>query len=574
MSAKSKRAKQPAPVAVAVPPASGPRPWMYAAGIVAALFAVLEVYWPAIHGPFLLDDSYLPYMAASVNPALSAWVKGLRPLLMFSFWLNYQSAGNQDTFPYHLFNIVLHFLNGGLILLAVRKVLSWARVEAWKNGVLSIFAAGLFLLHPLQTESVSYIASRSETLSVFFVLAAFVVFLYRVGESVSFARAIAVLALFGAAVASKEHTAVLPAVLLLTDYYWNPGFSLDGIRRNWRLYIPIVIGSLAAFAFVLSVLKGATTAGFGVKDFTWYQYFFTQCRVVWEYIAMFVLPLGQNVDPDIPVSHTLLEHFAILGLLGLLGATAAAWIYRRRFPVASYGWFTFLILIAPTSSFVPINDVFAERRLYLPYIGLLFVAVDFLGRWKTTRTTMIAALSVVLVAEAAATYQRNQLWGSSIDLWKDSVAKSPEKYRPRFQLAFAYFLAGDNGDAIEQFQKVAELGKPTYELLIDWALAYDASGKLDQALDKLKQAAAIEQTAHVYSQIGMVYGKMGKYPEALDALATAQHLNSKFAMTYYTRGNVYEQQGNRVQAAEEYRHALSLNSQLQVARDALARVSQ
>jgi Tfp pilus assembly protein PilF len=461
-----------------------------------------------------------------------------------------------------------------LILLAVRKVLSWARVEAWRNGALSIFAAGLFLLHPLQTESVSYIASRSETLSVFWVLAAFVVFLYHDGESVSFARAIAVLALFGAAVASKEHTAVLPAVLLLTDYYWNPGFSLDGIRRNWRLYIPIVIGSLAAFAFVLSVLKGATTAGFGVKDFTWYQYFFTQCRVVWEYIAMFVLPIGQNVDPDVPVSHTLLEHLAILGLLGLLGATAAAWIYRRRFPVASYGWFTFLILIAPTSSFVPINDVFAERRLYLPFIGLLFVAVDFLGRWKTTRTTMIAALSVVLVAEAAATYQRNQLWGSSIDLWKDSVAKSPEKYRPRFQLAFAYFLAGDNGDAIEQFQKVAELGKPTYELLIDWALAYDASGKLDQALDKLKQAAAMEKTAHVYSQIGMVYGKMGKYPEALDALATAQHLNSKFAMTYYTRGNVYEQQGNRVQAAEEYRHALSLNSQLQVARDALARVSQ
>ena len=574
MSAKSKRPKQSTPVAVAVQPPAQPRYWPYAVGFLIALFAVFEVYWPAIHGPFLLDDSYLPYMAASVNPALSAWVKGLRPLLMFSFWLNYQSAGNQDTFGYHLFNVVLHFLNGGLILLAARKVLSWARVEAWKNGALSIFAAELFLLHPLQTESVSYIASRSETLSVFWVLAAFVVFLYHGGEQVSFARAIAVLALFGAAVASKEHTAVLPAVLLLTDYYWNPGFSLSGIRRNWRLYIPIVIGSLAAFAFVLSVLKGATTAGFGVKDFTWYQYFFTQCRVIWEYIGMFLLPIGQNVDPDVAVSHTVLEHGAIIGLIGLLAVTVLAWIYRRRFPIASYGWFTFLLLLAPTSSFVPINDVFAERRLYLPFIGLLFIAVDFLARWKATRTTLIAALSVVLLAEAAATYQRNELWGSSIDLWKDSVSKSPDKYRPRFQLAFAYFNAGDNGDAIEQFGKVAELGKPTYELLIDWGLAYDAAGKLDLALDKLKQAAALERTSHVYSQIGMVYGKMGKYPEALDALATAQHLNSRFAMTYYTRGNVYEQQGNKAQAADEYRHALSLNSQLQVARDALARVSQ
>jgi tetratricopeptide (TPR) repeat protein len=234
----------------------------------------------------------------------------------------------------------------------------------------------------------------------------------------------------------------------------------------------------------------------------------------------------------------------------------------------------FLILIAPTSSFVPIADPMAERRLYLPFIGLLFIAVDFLSRWNTTKTTLAAALAVVLAAEAAATYQRNQLWNSAVDLWKDSVAKSPNKYRPRFQLAFAYFMAGADDDAIEQFQKVADLGKPTYELLIDWALAYDAAGKLDQALDKLKQAAAIERTAHVFSQIGMVYGKMGKYPEALDALATAQQLSPRFAMTYYTRGNVYELQGNRAQAAEEYRRALSFNSQLQVARDALARVSQ
>src|SRR5438105_3539524 len=85
--------------------------------------------------------------------------------------------------------------------------------------VLAGFAAGLFLLHPLQTESVSYIASRSETLSVFFFLAAFTVFLYRKSNSVSFMTAIAVLALFGGACLSKEHTAVLPALLLLTDYY-------------------------------------------------------------------------------------------------------------------------------------------------------------------------------------------------------------------------------------------------------------------------------------------------------------------------------------------------------------------
>ena len=216
----------------------------------------------------------------------------------------------------------------------------------------------------------------------------------------------------------------------------------------------------------------------------------------------------------------------------------------------------------------------AERRLYLPFIGLLFIVVDFLRRWKTSRTTLATALTIVLIIEAAATYQRNQLWASAISLWKDSVSRSPNKYRPRFQLAFAYFLAGDSGNAIEQFQKTAELGKPTFDLLLDWGLAYDAAGNLDQALDKLKQAAAMEQNAHVYQTIGYEYGKMGKYPEALDALATSQKLDAGFPMTYYTRGNVFEEQGNRAQAAEEYKHALALDPQLGLARDALLRVGQ
>jgi len=573
----SKAARKPkasVTVAIAAPAVPQRAYWPYAVGILVAIFAVFEIYWPAIHGPFLLDDSGMPYTAGSVSPALSAWVKQLRPLLMFSFWLNYHASGNQDTFDYHFVNVVLHVLNGGLILLAVRKVLDWAGVEKWHAGVLSVFAAGLFLLHPLQTESVTYIVSRSETLSVFWLLAAYVVFLYRAGDAIYTLRALAILALFGAAVLTKEHTAVFPALLVLTDFYWNPGFSLAGIRRNWRLYAPIVVGGALAVAFVFRVLSTGPSAGFGIKEFTWYQYFFTECRVIWDYLWMFVVPIGQNVDPDVPISHSIVDHGAILGLAGLIAVSVAAWVYRRRFQIASYGWFLFLILLAPTSSFVPIWDPMAERRLYLPFIGLLFIVVDFLRRWKTSKTTLATALTIVLIIEAAATYQRNQLWASAISLWKDSVSGSPNKYRPRFQLAFAYFLAGDSGNAIEQFQKTAELGKPTFDLLLDWGLAYDAAGNLDQALDKLKQAAAMEQNAHVYQTIGYVYGKMGKYPEALEALATSQKLDAGFPMTYYTRGNVFEEQGNRAQAAEEYKHALMLDPQLGLARDALLRVGQ
>jgi tetratricopeptide (TPR) repeat protein len=570
---KTRKGKQAAPIVTAAEPRTDPWIWIYAVSVIIALLAAFEVYWPAIHGPFLLDDTHLAYMLPNAAEfSLRDWISHMRPVLMFTFWLNYQQAGADSTFGYHAFNVLLHFLNAILVFLAIRKVLSWAGVEESRTRVLSFFAAGLFLLHPVQTESVSYVASRSETLSVFFVLAALVVFLYRNAAAVSIPRILALLALFVAAALSKEHTAVLPALFLLTDYYWNFEFSPSVIWRNWKLYVPIAAGAGFAVLYILRILRGNQTAGFQIQGLTWYQYFFTECRVIWDYLRLFLFPIGQNLDPDIPISKSITDHGAIIGLAGLLAVSVLAWIYRRRFPIASYGWFVFLILLAPTSSFAPILDPMAERRLYLPFIGLLFVAVEFLRRWKVSRNMFIGVLALVLVVEGALTYQRNVLWGSAIDIWKDTVSKSPQKLRPRFQLAFAEFQAGACSDSVDEFQKAATLEPPTYDLFVDWALAYDCAGNSQQAIAKLQQAAAEQPSAHVYSQIGMEYGKTGKYPEALDALSTAQRLDPNFAMTYYYLGNIHAIQGNPAQARDDYQRALTLDPHNTPASEALARM--
>jgi protein O-mannosyl-transferase len=575
-SKQPKKMKRSAPAAVAVATTPQPRWWWYAAGVAVAFLAVLEIYWPAIHGPFLLDDTHLQYVLPGAEQARFAdWLRGLRPLLMFTYWLNFQQSGSQDTFGYHLVNVLLHFFNGGLILLAVRNVLQRTGVARQLSWILSLFAAGLFLLHPLQTESVTYIASRSETFSVSWVLAAVVVFLYGVTDTLalSWLRVLAILTIFAAAMLTKEHTVVLPAVLLLTDYFWNPGFSFAGIRRNWKLYAPIFIGGVFGVRYVLRIIRYSGTAGFNLTGLRWYDYFYTECRVIWDYLRLFLLPFGQNLDPEVSFSHGVLDHGAIFGLAGLLAVSVLAWIYRRRFPLASYGWFIFLILLAPTSSFVPIRDPLAERRLYLPFIGLLFITVEFVRRWKIGRNTMIAALTVVLVAEGALTYQRNQLWASAIDIWKDTVSKSPNKARPRFQLAYAYYQAGQCSDAADQYQKTAQLNaRPGHDLLLDWGLALDCAGNLPEALAKFQQAADREGNAHDYSQIGMEYGKMGKYPEALDALARAQKINPRFAMTYFYLGNIHSIQGNQQQAIADYQRVLKLDPGNPPALQALARL--
>jgi predicted negative regulator of RcsB-dependent stress response len=561
-SSKTRGPKQSGKKAAPAPVKPGtrfPYLWSCVIGIAAALVVVFIVYDRAMNGPFLFDDTYLAYrMPAFWDAPLTRWIGSFRPLLMLSYWVNFHLNG-QATYAYHLVNVILHFLNGVLIFLALRKLLHWAGTGNRVRETTAIFAAGLFLLHPLQTESVSYIASRSETLSVFFFLAAFVVFLYRKSSSISILAAIGVLLCFGAACASKEHTVILPALLLLTDYYWNPGFSLKGIWRNWKLYVPIVAVAGLGGAYVLMVVLRSASAGFHVAGLNWYQYFFTQCRVVWKYISLFVFPFGQNLDADAPISRSIVDHGAIVGLLGLLAVSVAAWIYRRRFPLASYGWFVFLFLLAPTSSVIPIADPYAERRLYLPFIGLLLIAAEFVRRWKASRMTAIATLSAVLLFEAVLTFQRNALWGDAIALWKVTAEDSPGKLRPSFQYAMALSEANRDGEAIKEFSRAASLEKPNFGLLLDWGLAYERTGDHEKALAKLKEAAALEAGAHVYTQIALVYSKQENYTEALKALDLAQLYDPGNATIFQYRGNILLTQGNTEGARQQFRRAVELD---------------
>jgi tetratricopeptide (TPR) repeat protein len=254
--------------------------------------------------------------------------------------------------------------------------------------------------------------------------------------------------------------------------------------------------------------------------------------------------------------------------------TVAAWLYRRRVPLASYGWFTFLILIAPTSSFVPIQDPLVERRLYLPFIGLVFIVFELLRRWRATRQVLIVTLSMVIVVEAWATYQRNQMWGDKIAMWQDSAAKSPNKVRPQFQLAHAYFDAGQFAESVDEYAKAARIGRPKYDLLVDWGLALDYAGRTDEALAKLQQAAALETSAYVYSQIAMVDGRAGRFAGALAALDIAEKLNSRLALIYEYRGTVYFKQGDPVRAAAEFRRGLAIEPDNARLRGILAQAEQ
>jgi tetratricopeptide (TPR) repeat protein len=489
---------------------------------------------------------------------------------MFSYWVNSKISGS-DTLSYHLFNLLFHCCTTVLVFFIVRRLLEWSGAMHSRRDLLAGFAAAIFLLHPVQTEAVAYLAGRSECLSVMLMYAAFAVFLYRPQPAIPWLTAALVLGLFGFALLSKEHTVTLPVLLVLTDYWWNPGSAFKALRSNWRLYVPMAAGALGGVAFFWKVMMLSQSAGFRLKDLPWYQYLFTQFRALLVYPRLVLLPVDQNADWDFPISRTLLDHGSIVGLVVLAALAVAAFHYRRRFPLAAYGFFVYLVLMSPTSSVLPIKDPLAERRLYLSLLGLLLIAVDFLARVKIERRTLSYTCAALALLAAFATHARAALWADPVALWEDTSRKSPNKSRTHFQLAVAYTDVQRYEAALAEFQKTADIDKPDYNLLIDWGLAYDSLNRPQEALVKLRQAAALEPTAHVYSQIGMIYAKQRQYTDALDALSQAEKINPGWAPTFNYRAKIRFQQNDYAAAIADYRRALALDPTLADAREELTR---
>jgi tetratricopeptide (TPR) repeat protein len=143
-------------------------------------------------------------------------------------------------------------------------------------------------------------------------------------------------------------------------------------------------------------------------------------------------------------------------------------------------------------------------------------------------------------------------------MWRDSAGKSPDKVRPQFQLAHAYYDMGQFGESAEAYEKAARIEPPKYDLLVDWGIALAYAGRTGEALAKLQSAATLERSAHVYTQIAMVDGRASRYADALAALDTAEKIDPQFELIYEYRGMVYFRQGDLARAAAEFRRGLAI----------------
>jgi len=505
-----------------------------------SLLAVL-LYSNTFSASFHFDDDY--------NIGDNPWIKNFSNLLdlsgsryvgFLSFALNYH-FGQLNVFWYHLVNLLIHIMNAFLVysfvllLLRIPQPPLTSDSSHLTNASWIAFATALlFVVHPIQTEAVTYIVQRFTSLATLFYLLAVVLYLkWRLTAPESRSRSLwyagALLSTI-LAMKTKEISFTLPLMLLLVEAV----FFRFSTRKQRMALIPFLL-TLLIIPLSHSGAIGEAEAGFakGTTEISRLDYLLTQFRVIMTYLRLMVFPVHQNLDYDYPISHSLLEPKVLFSFLILLALFALSLYLLFIWPrtshpfrvsvtasrLVAFGILWFFLTLSIESSIIPIRDVIFEHRLYLPSVGFLLAgSVAILGlmhRWRGISVIVICVLVVIL---SVATYQRNLIWKDGLTLWSDVVQKSPNKARGHHGLGVAYQNLGHLDEAIQEYKTALTL-KPDYvEAHYYLGAVYRNLGRLEDAIQEYKAALTLNPKDNkAYGNLGFIYLEQGRVSDALAA---------------------------------------------------------
>jgi len=556
-------------------------------------------------------------LAAYLRDHFVAGFGGGRPVLDITFGLNYR-VGRLEPWNFHATNVAIHLMVVLLVWAFTRRVatLAGAPRAPWISAV----AAGLFALHPLQSEAVSYVSQRAESLASGFYVATVLLLLETTRQRRIALRAAAfvgALLSFVLGVGTKAIVLTAPAAYLLVTWAVSGAPVAQAELAPARKRVAIVAPFLAIAAVVaiatLRSLAGHRDAGFDVPGATPWQYLLTQMRAVVTYLRLLALPVGQNVDWDFPLSTTFVEPavLASTSVLLAIAAGAIALVLRaadRRDAgggaarLVGLGALWFFLVLSVTSSLVPLADVLVEHRVYLASWGAFAaaaaagerVAARVPSRW---RWSAVLAIAVVFGLLATALHLRNAVWETREALWRDAVVKSPNKPRPYLSLGWAYRTRGRYDEAIATYRAgLARADRDPaieLELIVNLGAALDYAGRIDEAiavyrrgLEKapdwpdlivnmgialenlgdttsaeawLRRGVAVAPTnPWALNALGALRLRLGDPLGALSFLDRARVLDPDFAWAHFKAGQALDELGRRRDACAAWRTAIAV----------------
>ncbi|PLX95976.1 MAG: hypothetical protein C0621_02690, partial [Desulfuromonas sp.] len=356
--------------------------------IVLIIFSSVLVYSSSLYGPFLYDDNVVIVGNPIVRDFDIQFFRN-RAVVDFTFAVNW-FLGGSDTFWFHLTNVFFHASSGIVCFFLVKKIISTTCKSGYhlsaEGKIISSLTALFFIVHPVQSQAVSYIAQRYAVVSaLFFMLALLLYFLARESSGI---RSFILLSgfVFCAALAfkSKENSAILPLMVFLVEFaFFGWGWKkFAGACLLILLVVTTVTLTYVSGPFSLDSIAIGMRSG---TEMSRYDYFMTQLGVVFSYFKLLFFPFELNVDHDYPVYSSSQLFVSVLYFLFHLSVFAtgvyafARGILRKsgHFLIFGFGIFWFYLTISVESSFIPIVDVMNEHRLYLPSVGLFLSGVVF-----------------------------------------------------------------------------------------------------------------------------------------------------------------------------------------------------
>ena len=546
------------------------RRWWFALALLCLGWAI---YTPCLSGPFLYDDYDLKEVHSTVRTG--RWqpiVNSGRPLPYLTYLANHRWGGF-DPFGFHATSVLLHCLNAVLLWCFLNTLLTPERLDRiipYRLRELFVYGVpALFLTSPIQTESVAYISSRPEVLGATFYIAALGVFASGLRERHRWVTALLVGFLFAGAMSCKQDKLSLPLVILIMDYLLLSKGDWRRMKNNWPTYALFAVGGVAGFFVVIKPFLLADSAGFKLP---WDEYLFTQFRVYFVYLRLLFVPVGLNVDWHFVPSETLWDHLSWLGLIVLAGLAGACVYLRRRAPLAAFGGLFFFVALAPTSSFFPLLDFAAERRLYLPSVGFsLVVMVAVAWLFSPSRRNVSVVVAALLVAYSAGTYKRSRIWSDELLLWQDAAAKSPDKYRPLNNLGRVYDQRGEYTTAAGYWREAEKLvpagSKDHAYLLSNLGLAHARLKDYRRAVDYYRRAIKITpRVPEFWAQLGVAQLRLGRKEEGFESFRKAFERRRRSPEILLLRGQEYFLLGDYQKAARDFQQAVKMRPEDQRAR--------
>jgi len=540
---------------------------------------VILIYADTLTTPFIFDDLNNIQSNPHIRvPALSfenlAWAgfnspEGRRPVANISFALNYYFNG-YNLVGYHVVNILVHLACGIFLYFLAQATLQTPALRSRyeKFGWIPFFTAFIWLVHPLQTQSVAYIVQRMNSMAaMFYVLSMLFYVKFRLSEA-SRAKwpllAGCVITAF-LAFGTKEITATLPLFIILYEWYFFQELSAQWAKRNFLLlggvFLLFILIALVYLDYnpIAKILKG-----YGTRDFTPLQRVLTESRVVIFYISLLLWPNPSrlNLDHEFALSYSLLNPATTLvAITAIIGLIAFAILIARKEPLLSFGIIWFFGNLVIESSVIGLELVF-EHRNYLPSMFAILAIVCLAFRYLKHALPAAVALSLVGALFCVWTLERNKVWADEITLYRDSAAKSPGKARPHNNLGAALSRKGLFPEAIEQYRAALRI-KPEYSdahYNLGYALA--KTGKLDEGISHFREAVRIKPNQVKYlNNLGVALSIKGNYSEASDYFKKALKINPSDADVHNNIGMVYKNQGDPDAAMQHFSTAIDLDPQ-------------